>query len=74
MSLRRRLDRWAERSRLNPYRLLVMPHPAVDDAAFAELLDRTPPGAEVAYDLPQPKWHFLHWATQNELLFTGRTG
>lgn len=71
MSLRRRLDRWAERSRLNPYRLLVMPHPAVDAAPFAAVLERTPPGGEIAYDLPQPKWHFLHWATQNELLLHG---
>lgn len=71
MRLARRLDRWAERSRLNPYRLLVMRHPEVDGSAFAELLDRTPPGGEIAYDLPEPKWHFLHWATRNGLLLHG---
>src|SRR6185503_3335759 len=62
MSLWKRLDRWAERSRLNPYRLLVMRHPEPGDAPFRALLDRTPPGDEIAYDLPEPKWHFLHWA------------
>lgn len=71
MSLRRRLDRWAEYSRLNPYRLLVMRHPEVDDAPFRALLERTPPGAEIAYDLPAPKWHFLHWAIEQGLLLHG---
>jgi len=66
-----RLDRWAERSRLNPYRLLVMPHPAVESAACEALLARTPAGAEIAYDLPLPKWHFLHWAIGQGLLLHG---
>lgn len=71
MSLRRRLDAWAEHSRLNPYRLLVMPHPQVDPAACASLLERTPPGGEIAYDLPEPRWHFLHWAAGHGLLLHG---
>lgn len=71
MRLREHVDRWATHSRLNPYRLLVMPHPAVEDAAFAALLERTPAGGEIAYGLPQPKWHFLHWATRNALVLHG---
>ena len=62
MRLAQRLDRWAERSRLNPYRLRVMRHPEVDGAPFQALLDRTPQGGEIAYGLPDPKWHFLHWS------------
>ena len=71
MTLRHRLDSWAERSRLNPYRLLVMPHPQVDGASCSELLARTPAGAEIAYDLPEPKWHFLHWAAGQGLQLHG---
>jgi hypothetical protein len=71
VSLASRLDSWAEHSRLNPYRLLVMRHPEVESAAFAGLLERTPPGAEIAYDLPDPKWHFLHWAIGHGLLLHG---
>jgi hypothetical protein len=47
---------------LNVWRLLVMRHPDVvpHTQAFDELLERTPEGGEVNYDLPQPKWWFLH--------------
>jgi hypothetical protein len=31
-----------------------------DEHAFDGLMARTPPGALVDYDLPQPKWLFLH--------------
>ena len=46
---------------MNPYRLLVMRHPdlAPHAKAFDELLERTPDGGAVHYDLPQPKWWFL---------------
>lgn len=40
-----------------------MRHPTLDDevrSAFDSLLARTPAGGEVDYDLPQPKWWFLH--------------
>jgi len=69
-----RLDGWAEKSRLNPYRLLVMPHPRLtgeDRAAFDRLLAATPEGGAVAYDLPQPKWWFLHHAIASGLLLHG---
>jgi len=72
--LSRRLDAWAERSRFNPYRLLVMPHPRLtesDRSAFDELLAATPDGGDVAYALPQPKWWFLHHATRSGLLLHG---
>jgi hypothetical protein len=71
LRLTKRLDAWAEYSRVNPYRLLVMPHPRVDGASCRELLERTPAGAEIAYDLPQPKWHFLHWAVGAGFLLHG---
>lgn len=69
-----RLDRWAERSRLNPWRLLVMPHPRLDEddrAAFDRLLAATPPGGEVPYELPQPKWWFLHHAAASGFVLHG---
>jgi hypothetical protein len=72
--LSRRLDAWAERSRLNPYRLLVMPHPHLteaDRAAFERLLAATPDGGDVAYDLERPKWWFLHHAIRSGLLLHG---
>jgi hypothetical protein len=50
-------------SSFNPGRLLVMRHPPLtttDRADFDRLLERTPAGGEVDYDLPQPKWWFLH--------------
>jgi hypothetical protein len=70
----KRLDSWAERSRLNPYRFLVMPHPRLTEAdrsAFDELLATTPDGGDVAYGLPQPKWWFLHHAVGSGLLLHG---
>ncbi len=69
-----RVDAWAEHSRLNPWRLLVMPHPRLSDddrAAFDELLDRTPEGGEVDYRLARPKWWFLHHAVARGLLLHG---
>src|SRR5947207_13128235 len=51
------------RHRWNPWRLIVMRHPALnadDRKAFDSLLASTPEGGEVNYDLPQPKWWFLH--------------
>jgi hypothetical protein len=46
---------------LNWQRLLVMRDPDVAPHAdaFDALLARTPDEAEIAYDLPQPKWWFL---------------
>lgn len=47
----------------NPWRLLVLRHPSLtsaERAQFDELLARTPDGATIDYDLPQPKWWFLH--------------
>jgi hypothetical protein len=70
----RRLDAWAERSRLNPYRLLVMPHPRLTEAdrfAFDQLLAATPDGGDVAYGLSRPKWWFLHHAAGCGLLLHG---
>jgi hypothetical protein len=69
-----RLDTWAEYSRLNPWRLLVMPHPtlsAKDRGVFDELLDATPTGTRIDYGLPQPKWWFLHHAVSRGLLLHG---
>ncbi|HKC77329.1 MAG TPA: hypothetical protein VKB70_02970 [Gaiellaceae bacterium] len=71
-----RLDAWAERSRLNPYRLLVMPHPPLttaDRSAFDGLLFRTPAGGDVAYELPQPKWWFLLPRRAPDSFCTART-
>jgi hypothetical protein len=69
-----RLDTWAEYSRLNPWRLLVMPHPSLspdDRAAFDDLIDATPQAARIDYRLPQPKWWFLHHAVARGLLLHG---
>jgi hypothetical protein len=59
----RRLDAWLERSRLNPLGLLRMTHPTISSERaqqFDALLDQTPYGARVPYDLEWPKWVFLH--------------
>jgi len=47
---------------LNWQRLLVQRDPDVraHEAAFDDLLARTHAGAAIAYDLPHPKWWFLH--------------
>jgi hypothetical protein len=52
---------------LNWQRLLVMRDPDVGAhaEAFDELLASTPDGEEIAYDLPQPKWWFLHHLVRN---------
>src|SRR5581483_7632724 len=68
------LDTWAEHSRLNPYRLLVMPHPRLTEAnrvAFDRLLAATPEGGDVDYGLSQPKWWFLHHAARSGFLLHG---
>jgi len=47
----------------NPWRLLRVPHPKLteaDESAFDALLERTPDGGIVDYDLQQPKWWFVH--------------
>lgn len=67
-------DAWAEQSRLNPYRLLVMPHPRLTEAdrqAFDHLLAATPEGGDVVYELSQPKWWFLHHAVGTGLVLHG---
>lgn len=50
-----------------------MPSPDVtsDAATFDELLERTPPGGEIAYDLPQPKWVFLHHLVRSGYVLHG---
>ena len=58
----------------NPWRLIPVRHPVLteaDRAAFDELLARTPPGGVVDYDLPQPKWWFLHHQIERGFLVHG---
>jgi hypothetical protein len=58
----------------NPWRLLVMRHPPLtttDRAEFDRLLERTPAGGKVNYDLPQPKWWFLHHLVTHGFLLHG---
>jgi hypothetical protein len=45
--------------------------PAEEQAAFDELLDATPPGAQIDYRLAQPKWWFLHHAVSRGLVLHG---
>ena len=69
-----RLERWLERSRLNPGGLLRMPWPRIsgeEALAFERLLESTPIGGEIEYDLPQPKWVFLHHLVQGGYLLHG---
>jgi hypothetical protein len=58
---------------LNRHRLLVMRHPAVAPyaEAFDDLLARTPEGGAVEYDLPQPKWWFLHHLLTRDFVLHG---
>jgi hypothetical protein len=61
--IRGRWERWLETSRLNPIGLLRMPWPSVspeEARRFDELLAAAPPGGEIEYGLPAPKWLFLH--------------
>jgi hypothetical protein len=51
-----------------------MRHPALDGGdreAFDSLLARTPAGGEVDYDLPHPKWWFLHHLVTHGFLLHG---
>ena len=57
----------------NPWRLLVMRDPDVMPyaAAFDVLLARTPEGGHVEYDLPLPKWWFLHHLVRSGFVLHG---
>jgi hypothetical protein len=51
-----------------------VPFPPLSDhqrRSFDELLASTPPGAVVVYDLPEPKWWFLHHQIQRGYLVHG---
>jgi hypothetical protein len=51
-----------------------MHHPTLDDevrSGFDNLLARTPEGGPVDYDLPQPKWWFLHHLVSRGFLLHG---
>jgi hypothetical protein len=58
---------------LNIWRLLVMRHPdlTAHAAEFDALLARTPEGGCIDYDLPQPKWWFLHHLVTHGFLLHG---
>jgi hypothetical protein len=58
---------------LNIWRLHVMRHPelAAHAGAFDALLARTPAGGSVEYDLPQPKWWFLHHLVMHGFVLHG---
>jgi hypothetical protein len=58
---------------LNPWRLLVLRDPEIGPYTdeFDALLARTPPGGRVDYDLPQPKWWFLHHLVRSGYLLHG---
>lgn len=69
-----RFESWLETSRLNPIGLLRMRWPRIsteDARAFDELMASTPEGGEIAYDLQQPKWVFLHHLVQRGFLLHG---
>jgi hypothetical protein len=72
--IRERWDRWLETSRLNPAGLLRMRWPEIapeDARTFDEVLAAAPPGGEIAYDLPHPKWVFLHHLVQHGYVLHG---
>lgn len=58
---------------MNWWRLLVLRNPELGPhaEAFAALLARTSPGETVDYDLPQPKWWFLHHLVTSGYLLHG---
>jgi hypothetical protein len=58
---------------LNWLRLLVMRDPDVGPHAadFDALLAQTPAGGTIEYDLPQPKWWFLHHAVRSGYVLHG---
>ena len=58
----------------NPWRLHTVPFPQLADQhvhAFDQLLERTPPGGLVDYDLDEPKWWFIHHQIQRGYLAHG---
>jgi hypothetical protein len=58
----------------NPWRLLKVRHPALtggDARAFDALLASTREGGVVDYDLPQPRWWFLHHLVRNGFVLHG---
>jgi hypothetical protein len=58
----------------NPWRLSKVPHPELsvaDTDAFDALLARTAQNGVVEYDLPQPKWWFLHHLVHHGFLLHG---
>ena len=72
--IRQRWEAWLERSRLNPAGLLRMRWPSIspeDREAFARLMASTPDGGEIEYDLPHPKWIFLHHLVRSGYLLHG---
>ena len=58
---------------MNLWRFHVLRNPeiAAHAEAFDALLDATPEGGEVAYDLPWPKWWFLHRVVQRGFVLHG---
>jgi hypothetical protein len=58
---------------VNLWRLHVVRHPDLreQEAAFDALLEQTPPGGELAYDLPWPKWWLLHHLVARGFLLHG---
>jgi hypothetical protein len=72
--IRGRWERWLETSRLNPIGLLRMPWPSVspeEARRFDELLAAAPPGGEIEYGLPAPKWVFLHHLVRHGYVLHG---
>ena len=58
---------------VNLWRLHPIPFPDLTDQeqSFDALLAATPEGAEVAYDLPAPRWWFLHHLARRRFLLHG---
>jgi hypothetical protein len=70
----RRLEAWAETSRLNPLRLLRLRWPEIsaeDARTFDDVLAATDEGAWIDYHLPHPKWVFLHHLVNRGFLLHG---
>lgn len=58
---------------MNPWRLHVVRHPDLSawEDAFDALVERTPEGAAVAYDLEPPKWWLLHHLVRRGFVLHG---